>query len=195
MSESQSTGLTYRQAILLGLIPAALAGIVAISSVLISEDRQDKRQATQIAADLTAEVAKNLLAQAFDPEPPPTDIPTPEPTITPVPDADDPSPFQVIPDYYAALNAGDYLSAWNMLSDDFKRRNLDDNYLAYEAFWTSAGLVDVVELVPVDSADFDAEALVRLYWESERRTRAYTYSLILDLASDSWQIDKVGGAG
>jgi hypothetical protein len=170
-----------------------ITGVFAISGVFVSENWQDRRQATQIVADLTAEAARSLLGHALDPDAPPTGIPTLEPTITPVPDAAFPSPLQVIPDYYAALNSGDYLSAWNMLSEEFRRRSLDDNYPAYEAFWMSAGLVNVVELIPLEVADFDAEALVRLYWEAERRTRAYTYSLILDLASDSWKIDAVAG--
>jgi len=193
MSKPRSTGLTFLQAILLGLIPAVVTGAIAIVNVRVSEDRQDRRQVTQIAADLTADAAKSMLAHALDPDAPPTEVPTLEPTITPVPEAAPPSPIQVIPDYYAAVDAGDYLSAWNMLSKEFKLRSLDDNYPAYEAFWASAGLVNVVELVPIEVADFHAEALVRLYWETDRRTRAYTYSLILDLGSNSWKIDAVEG--
>lgn len=197
MPKSEGTGLTFWQAILLGFIPALLTGVFGIVGIQISEHRQDKRQLRAIEADQTAEAQRTQVAQALDPGPPPSPIPAPLPTITPMPEGtpEATQPQQIIIDYYIALNDGDYLTAWNLLSEDFRQRILDNDYQAYEAFWAAAGIVSVVELAPTETNQFAAEALVRLYWESERRTRAYRYSLILDLATESWKIDKVLGAG
>jgi hypothetical protein len=197
MSQQEKTGLTISQAIVLGLIPSFVTGILGLIGIFISEDRQDDRQIREVQFTQTAEAMQTQVANAFDPNrPTSTPSPTLPPTITPIPiqSPDIFLPEESIFNYYSALNENEYLEAWSLLSNDFKTSKLSNDFLAYESFWNSTGPVSIIELIPESTpTPFSAEFLVRLYWDSDLRTRAYKYYLIFDPISQLWKIDKVTG--
>jgi hypothetical protein len=192
---SASTGLTIGQALLLGLIPTLASSFFSLGGIFISEFRQDRRQYREVQFTQTAETKQTQIANAFDPSrPTSTSTPTLPPTITPAPTQGSQTlpPDQAIIEYYAALNRSEYLSAWTSLSDQFKARKLENDFSAYQSFWSTTGPVSIIELVPEGTpAPYTADVLVRLYWDSDRRTRTYKYRMIFDPLSQAWEIDQV----
>jgi hypothetical protein len=194
MPSKSGTGLKLWQAILIGLIPAIITGIVSglfnLQITTIVQDREDQRQVREFDLQLTYESKQTKVALAFNPSSPtPTIYLT---TITSTPKNDLSIQEQAIIDYYDFITHGDYLKAWNILSEGFRRNTLSDDYQSYESYWKSAGKVAIVEMVLQDGySTFAADVLVRLYWESDRSIRSYLYSLIYDLSTKQWKIDKV----
>ncbi len=195
-SRKQEPVLSFRQAILLGLIPALLTGALTIVGIVIGENREDDRFILEVGFTQTAEIRNTESAQSLAPgSPEPQFTPELPPTITPFPPepSGDESPEKALIRYYELINQGEYLTAWNSLSDNFQFRFNDNDYPAFEAFWKSAGMVSVVEVVPEDKpTDFKAVLLVSLYWEADRRVRSNRFILIFDINREAWEIDEVG---
>jgi hypothetical protein len=205
----QSSGLSFKEVIVISVINAffILLGIALVEwssyrRTVYAEESENQRLERVINVTQTQEALHTELADVGAPLNQTATVTvtssptlTLAPTITPIPteEIDTTSPQQAVIDYYDNINQGKYLEAWNTLSSNFQLRYNQNDYLAYEGFWKSAGKVSVTEVVLEEMPnEFEATLLVGLYWEADRRTRSNQFFLIRDLVSDAWLIDSVG---
>jgi hypothetical protein len=100
-------------------------------------------------------------------------------------------PQQTVISYYAALNAGQYETAWDSLSFRFQREHNDDDFAAYRDYWDSAPTVVVVSLETSDIYGSYANLAVGLYYANIQQTLNFQFDLIYDYARQQWLIDEV----
>lgn len=157
---------------------------------------RDANRATQEKKHLNDVVSYTATAEYRDTEVAAILNPSiPQATITPHPTLDLGDPLQSIEAYYSNLNKGNYLAAWNMLHAQFRSNCCDDDLDVYIGFWSTAGLVSVIEL-EIDSqvSQNSASVLVRLYWDQDGYERSYRYDMVYSLEKSAWLIRSVGGA-
>ncbi len=197
---SKPRSYTLSQALLLGLLPALVTGVVAaVSNYLVAsttQDREDQRLLRLVGFTQTAEARLTQIAFVVAP----VDVDrtaTPPPTVTtiPTPQAGPPRPEQAVVDYYRFLADGRSASAWAMLTESFQQRVNGDDFAAYRAFWETTGEVQVLEAV-VEERPSAESAIVRtsVYWPRDGATRTYRITLILNDDGEAWRIEAVAAA-
>jgi hypothetical protein len=135
----------------------------------------------------TAEYKNTEVAKALNPF-------SPQPSITPHPTANPADPLQTIEMYFTFLNGGEYLAAWDLLHEQFKDNCCKNEFDTYKGFWSTAGIVSVVELMLENEvSQYNVYVLVRLYWDKDGYERSYRYNMVFSLEDSKWQIKSVGG--
>jgi hypothetical protein len=104
-----------------------------------------------------------------------------------------PSASGFIRDYYATISVGDYQSAWNGLTDDFKAKYNSGGYGPYADWWSTVDRVDVMSVNVTNQDSYRANLYVELsYYYTSGKVDTYdlmSFTLVYSNTSNSWMID------
>jgi serine/threonine protein kinase, bacterial len=107
---------------------------------------------------------------------------------------DRPSPEQMVRDYFATIDNGEYRSAWDMLSQPLQQdsRLHPNGYADYFQWWNSVDFVELEEVTPIDIEGESASVLTRLKYHMKSGNvspQTLQIDLVWDEKSGRWLYD------
>ncbi|MBI9046166.1 MAG: hypothetical protein JEZ06_16860 [Anaerolineaceae bacterium] len=128
--------------------------------------------------------------------------PTPTETLTPQPTVErDGLPEQAVREYFSAVSIGDFVTGWDLLTDNFQNRVHAGSYDAYVQGYTDMNLcrIEQADIVTEVQYDYFAEVSGEFNYFLGSECLLSSYEFIIDMVYDShqdqWLIDQVNFGG
>jgi hypothetical protein len=100
---------------------------------------------------------------------------------------------QFVRDYYNTISRGDYESAWNMLTDNFKTNRNKEGYGPYSDWWRTVDRVEVISVNVTNQNSQRASMYVELrYYFKNGNVDTYdlmSFTVIYSPTRNDWMID------